>query len=301
MKRKKFEDLDLIDDFLMNCMASDPIIGAACFKRMLSVLLQREMGKVSVSCQRVVMGADTNLRGIRMDVEVIESDAVDGNETAAHVYDIEPHTKNDLDFPRHNRFYQSKIDSKHLKSGEKDFSKLPDLYVITLTNFDIFKEDYMVYTFRNSCVEIPGLEYSDGLSFVYFNTKGTKGGSQAIKNMLNYIQKSVPANVADEATKEIAGYVEHVKADSELKEGAMTLGYYFDREREEGKEEGKIEGKIEDILELLEDIGSVSEDTTSRLKAINDVGELKRLHKAAAKAGSIAEFEAAMAKEPVSV
>ena len=119
--------------------------------------------------------------------------------------------------------------------------------------------------------------------------------------MLNYIQKSVPGNEADEATKEIAGYVEHVKADPELKEGAMTLGYYFDREREEGKIEGIIEGKIEDILELLGDIGFVPDDIRVRIEAIDDLDELKRLHKIAAKAGSIAEFEAAMVKAPISV
>lgn len=123
--------------------------------------------------------------------------------------------------------------------------------------------------------------------------------------MLNYIQKSVPGNESDEATKEIAGYVEYVKADPELKEGAMTLGYYFDREREEGKIEGIIEGiiegKIEDILELLGDIGFVPDDIRVRIEAIDDLDELKRLHKIAAKAGSIAEFEAAMVKAPISV
>lgn len=127
-------------------------------------------------------------------------------------------------------------------------------------------------------------------------TKGTKGGSQAIKNMLNHIQESRPERVLDEATKEIAGYVEHVKADPALKEGSMTLGYYFDREREEGKKEDRIEA----ILELLEDIGCVPDDMRTRLEAVDDLDELKRLHKVAAKAGSIEEFEAAMAKEPVS-
>ena len=33
----------------MNCVATDPLVGEACFKKMLSVLLEREIGKVSVS------------------------------------------------------------------------------------------------------------------------------------------------------------------------------------------------------------------------------------------------------------
>ena len=77
----------------------------------------------------------------------------------------------------------------------------------------------------------------------------------------------------------------------------MTLGYYFDREREEGKKEDRIEA----ILELLEDIGCIPDDMRVRLEAIDDLDELKRLHKIAAKAGSIAEFEAAMVKAPISV
>ena len=59
-----------------------------------------------------------------------------------------------------------------MKSGETDFEKLPNLYVITITNFDPFGYDYMMYTIKNSCVEEPELEYEDGLRFVYFNTKG---------------------------------------------------------------------------------------------------------------------------------
>lgn len=33
-----------------------------------------------------------------------------------------------------------------------------------------FGEDYMMYTVQNQCVEIPQLEYDDGLQFIYFNT-----------------------------------------------------------------------------------------------------------------------------------
>lgn len=170
--RRRLSELNLIDDFLMTCVASDPEVGEACCRRMLSVLLQREITKVHITTQRVILGVDTNLRGIRMDVEVEEKTRIDGAERVANIYDIEPHTRNDLDFPRHNRFYQAKIDGRHLKSGEADFGMLPNLYVITITNFDIFGEDQMVYTFQNRCEEVPDLEYDDGLRFVYFNTKG---------------------------------------------------------------------------------------------------------------------------------
>lgn len=93
-------------------------------------------------------------------------------------------------------------------------------------------------------------------------------------------------NANDDATKEIDGYVKHVKEDPLWKEAAMTLGYYFDQEREEGR----IESRIEDILELLEDLGPVSADIRDRLYEINDTDELKRLHKLAAKSENMAAF-----------
>ena len=93
-------------------------------------------------------------------------------------------------------------------------------------------------------------------------------------------------NANDDATKEIDGYVKHVKEDPLWKEAAMTLGYYFDQEREEGR----IESRIEDILELLEDLGPVSADIRDRLYEINDTDELKRLHKLAAKSEDMAAF-----------
>ena len=90
----------------------------------------------------------------------------------------------------------------------------------------------------------------------------------------------------DDAAKEIDSYVNSVKSDPTVKEGLMTLGEHFDWERQEGRREY--------ILELLEDLGTVPEVIIERLEEITDSSELSRLHKAAARAGSMEEFEAAM-------
>ena len=75
-----------------------------------------------------------------------------------------------------------------MKSGEKDFSALPNLYILTITEEDPFDQHYMIYTVHNQCQEVPELEYNDGLVFYYFNASGTKGGTPAIKAMLNYLK-----------------------------------------------------------------------------------------------------------------
>ena len=250
--KRKIGELNLIDDLLFTIMATDENYAVPCLKVILSVLLEKEIKDIIVHGQKILPGDDTDLRGVRLDVEVTESE----NGNVATLYDIEPHTKNDLDFPRHSRYYQAKIDGHHVESGLKDFSTVPNLYVITITNFDIFGENQMVYTFRNQCKELPNLRYEDGLTFLYFNTKGTLGGSEAIKNMLLYIQDSRKENAVDESTTEVADYVDSVVKSKRMEDTVMTFGYRLDQERREGIAEGRAEGRVEGTKEAtIIDIG----------------------------------------------
>ncbi len=106
------------------------------------------MGNIRITIQRTMQALTPELRGIRMDVEVVElAEHLDekGNTEIKNIYDVEPNTNQAVDLPRHNRFYQAKIDSQNMKSGEKKFIKLPNLFVITITNYDPFGHDYMMY------------------------------------------------------------------------------------------------------------------------------------------------------------
>ena len=63
---------------------------------------------------------------------------------------------------------------------------------------------------------------------------------------------------------------------------------------EDYKLEGKIEGKIESILELLEELGQVPQRIVELINSQDSMDVLTRWHKTAAKAETIAEFEANM-------
>ncbi len=280
--RRKLEELDLIDDFMMNGIANDERVGEKFFRKLLSVLLEQDIGQVKVTAQRSIPALDTDYRGVRLDVEVLEVENENGTERVAKVYDIEPHLKNDTDFPKSNRFRQAKIDANHMKASDNDFTHMPGLYVITITNFDIFNKDYMLYTFRNSCVELPEFKYDDGLNFIYFNTKGHKGGSKSIENLLRYIQSSNDSNVVDENTKELSGYVKEVKSGDAFKEAFMTIGDHLDWEREEGKLEGKLEGIIsmiqkkvlrgKTLAEMADDLEESEDVLRPILEAVKEKG-----------------------------
>ena len=73
---KPFEELDVIDDFLMNVLASDEEVGEIFSRALLKGLLQREVGNIRINVQRVIPASIPEQRGIRMDVEIIEGEDV---------------------------------------------------------------------------------------------------------------------------------------------------------------------------------------------------------------------------------
>ena len=300
--KKPLEELDVIDDFLMNAVATDPEVGEEFCRTILSVLLQKPIGKIRIVAQRTIPANTPLQRGIRMDVEVEEYIGEDEENAEVNIYDIEPHNRDNQFLPKRNRFYQAKIDGRYLKSGDVDFRKLPSLYVITITNYDPFGEGYMMYTIHNRCEEVPELIYDDGLQFIYFNTKGTKGGNAAIYNLLKYIQSSKVDNVSDVATQQLHQYVSRVKVQPETRLEYMRfdelMAYAQIEGRAIGMEEGRAEGRAEGILEtrrntifeLLEEYGEVPESLRDRINNETSEEILKGWVKMAVKIQSIDEF-----------
>lgn len=283
---KPFEELDIMDDFLMNATAGDREVGEEFCRTLLRGLLQRELGQVQISIQKVIFANAPNQRGIRLDIEVDELELCEKEIVVKNIFNIEPNKRKEVNLPKHNRFYQAKIDSRNLKSGETDFVKLPNLFVITITDYDPFGYDYMMYTVRNQCQEIPNLEYEDGLFFIYFNTTGTKGGNSSIKSLLNFIQNSKINNVTDEITHRLHNCISKVKISPELREAYMRWEEKLFYERLDGK----IEGKIEIILDCLVELGTVSEELKEQLLKETDLEKIKAWVKLSMKVNSIEEF-----------
>ena len=84
--------------------ASDREGGEEFCRLILSTLLEREVGKIHINTQKVISAGAPNLRGIRMDVEIIESAG-----ELINVYDIEPCRYHKRGLEKSNRFYQAKI------------------------------------------------------------------------------------------------------------------------------------------------------------------------------------------------
>lgn len=125
---------------------------------------------------------------------------------------------------------------------------------------------------------------------VFFNAAGKFGGSQSIRNMLQYIRSSGEASAVDEATKEVNGFVRQIKTDPIIREGYMTFGEIIDRENRETAKNTRISTRVDSIIELLEDLGDVSDSLREKLAQIKDEDTLRYLLKEAAHADSIEAF-----------
>ena len=66
--------------------------------------------------------------------------------------------------------------------------------------------------------------------------------------------------------------------------------------REDGRIEGMLQAKTMDILELLEDIGEISQPLKNKICSQTEVDILRKWLKAAAKSSSLEEFESLMVK-----
>ena len=281
---KKLEDLDVLDDFMLNAIANDPDVAEPFFQKVLSVLLEREIGEISVHAQVFVPADTPERRGICLDVEISEKD---DSPAKCRIYNVEGQNYKENFLQKRCRFYQAKKDSKKLKRGEQDWSKLPDLYMIVITNYDPFGEGSMIYTFENVCRKYPEITYEDGLKFIYFNTSGTKDGTTAIKQLLTYLDCSKIECVTNENIAQIHNYVSDVKYSAEVKHRFMTVGEWMDRQTEIMRAEVQAEVRAEVQAEIRAEVAQEMVKKMLRKRnhfSYEEIAELTSL--------SVAEIEA---------
>lgn len=236
-------------------------------------------------------------------------------EGSATAYDVEPDNMCDAEslksLPRRTRFYHSKIDGKSLKSGE-GYSALKDVYVIMIMTTDPFGKDYIRYTIKNGCVELPKLPYEDGTRTIYLYTNGKRGDiSEELKQLLKYLEHTTAQNATTEKIQEIDKMIEIVKRDEEVELEFMKIfereemlirqGQKMEQEKvreaekkvkaaEEKASLAKIQTKREDVLELLSDLGEIPPGLAEQIQKENDMEVLSGWHKAVARAETVEEF-----------
>lgn len=217
MPKRALKDLDLMDSFLFNA-STERIQDAEVIAR---IVVERatgqKLGKVIVETEKQMKGVDAERRGIRLDLFISEMN----NEKVARVYDIEPNNYNLKALPRRDRYNQALSDTK-LLSVSDNFEALPEYISIWILPTDPFGRDRMIYTVKNIVEECNDVVYNDGVKRIFLNAKGTIGGNEKLKTLLQYFCNSCEANVADPDIEMIHSIVTGVKQDRKVGEQYMT-------------------------------------------------------------------------------
>lgn len=283
MQKKLLKDLNLLDDFLFYTMTNHPLYGESFSRLLLKIIFNRDFGKLKVVPQKAYYGSDTDKHGARLDVFIEEDPENDSNLENATICDIEPEQKNiskDIRIlSRRVRFYHSKIDAGSLKSG-LDYRNLKNVVVIIITPFDPFGYDHMVYTIKNSCIEVPELPYDDGARTIFLYTKGKKGNAaEELQTLLQYMEHSTSENATNDTLQKIHNMVQHVKQDEEVSLEYMKI---YEKEQmliEEGIERGRQEAETqfkETKLQFEEEIRQLRAMLAEKDKALAELSAAQK-------------------------
>ena len=196
---------------------------------------------------------------------------------------------------KRTRYYLSGIDMSILEKG-KDYSELPAVTMVYLTKEDIVgggKGGYLIERKENVMENLTDtgsgqrdtVNVSNGVKERYYNLT-CRTGDDKIDELLAYFKDSDPYY----RTETFPRIVERVRYFKIQKKGVDIMCEIADRIREEGR----LRGMADAIMELLEELGQVPQRLVELIREEDNLGVLSRWHKSAARAGSIAEFEANM-------
>ena len=210
-------------------------------------------------------------------------------------YDVEMQVKRDVALVKRSRYYHSQMDMELLAAGTS-YEELPDTFVIFLCDYDPFGRGLYCYTCAMQCKEDASVECDDGCQTIYLSTKG-KNAEKLPESLVRFL-KFVAADIEqsesdfeDEFVGQLQKAIHNVKESREMGECYMIFEEMMRDERKAGREEGALLTRRASIFELLEEMGTISEELEVKIHELSDEEQLKMLLKLASKAESIEDFE----------
>ena len=271
--KKKLKDLTLKDNFMFGAVMME----ADNCRDFLELALGLSVDHVEVSKEKSIV-YHPDFHGVRLDVY-----AKDEYNTR---YNVEMQVARKEELGKRDRYYHSQIDMDLLLSGS-EYKDLPKVYVIFVCDFDPFGKKKYRYSFLRKCIEDEKVELGDESVSVFLSTKGENKDevSGELVKFLDFVKADLSESEEDfddQFVKKLQETIRRVKVSRELEERYMIF--------QEMLREGYAEGKAEGVLNLLEDLGEISDDLRKRIISEKDLDVLKRWLKQAAKSESLEEF-----------
>ena len=285
-KRALVKEFNLTSD-LFACKVFEDV--AACQELCRLLLRDKMVALKSVRTQYVIRNLETH----SMELDILAERKGGG------IVGIEIQMYEESAPLKRTRYYLSGIDMSILEKGQ-DYDRLPTVTMVYLTDKDFIGGGRGSYLIERklgdresaSIADIgkrKAFSISNGVRERYYNLE-CPTGDEGLDELFAYFKDSDP-NYKTETFPRIVERVRHFKTHEK---GVNIMCKIADRIREEGREEGRLEGMMEVTLELLEELGQVPQQIVELINAQDSMEILSRWLKNAAKAETIAEFEANM-------
>ena len=203
----------------------------------MQLLLRIFFGRDDLVVKHVVAQRSTdNLygRGVRFDVLAEDSEG--------KIYDCEVQRANKGAIPRRARYNSSMMDARELAKGE-EYSKLPETWVIFITENDIYGAGFPLYHVERIVQELQR-PFDDGAHILYVN-----GANRDDTPLGRLMQDFFCENPKQMNYKELAERADYFKAGAE---GVNTMCELMEKFGEKKMEEGRLEGRLEGQRRMLD-------------------------------------------------
>ena len=172
-QKARIARLNLMDDQFFQKVAQN----SECCEEILRIILQMPNLKVvSNEIERTI----PNVTNKSVKLDLICEDA-NGN-----IINVEVQKANDTDHQKRVRYNMASIDTLSAEKGT-DYTDLPDMYIIFISAFDIFKQGKTIYHIERTVKET-GITVENGTHEIYVNTAVDDGSD--IAKLMQYFKNS---------------------------------------------------------------------------------------------------------------
>ena len=227
-KKKIIASLTLMDDLFMQVVLEDQ----ACTEYILQTILDKSSLKLK---EQRLQKRLPNLHGRALVLDCLCTDE------KGLLYNIEVQNSSAGATPKRARYHAALMDTHTLKKGEK-FSKLPESYVIFITDKDVLGEGEQLYQIER-VIRKSGSLFRDGSHIFYFNT--ARQDDNALGKLAKDFKEANPKEIQSDVLSRRVSSLKEGKLD---REGEKKMNVLLEKYRKKAVEEG-IEKGIEKGIE----------------------------------------------------
>lgn len=144
------------------------------------------------------------------------------------------------------RYYQSNIDISYLDKGRK-YEELPEVYLIYMTKFELFKLGQTKYTIHRSIAETD-VVLDNGVHELYINAANDDGSTVAA--LMEFFTET---KTREQQFPELSDRIQYLKEDRKgVTRMCEAMRQYGDERQSKGVQQGQLQERMETIREALD-------------------------------------------------